>query len=238
MPYNGHGGKDVVWQHHATILNAIMIVTTQAIADTGATSVFIMEGTDVDNKCIAKDPLTINLPNGKKVVSTHVSDTNILGPPMMLTGHTVPSLKVTLLLGIRPLCKAGCKVVFDNETCEEIFNNKVILTRYKDPSTDLWTLPLPTWRMWATPTSDAVTTTPTLPQPGPCIDCAPHPPDGPSDTHPGVNMAAFTHSVQTQTNAVKFAHQSLCRPKIFSLLKAVQQGFPKGCPNMKETIYS
>ncbi len=107
---------------------------------------------------------------------------------------------------------------------------------HKDPSTDLWILLLPTGRMWTSPTSDAVTTTPTLPRPGPCIDRAPHPPEGQSDTHPGVNMPAFTHLVQTLANAVKFAHQSLCSPKISSLLKAVRWGFLKGCPNMKETL--
>ena len=107
-------------------LNAITIATNQAIANTGATSIFIMEGADVDNKRIAKKPLTINLPDGKQVVSTHVCDIYIPGLPTMLTGHIVPSLKVASLIGIRPLCKAGCKVVFDNEKCEVIFNNKVI----------------------------------------------------------------------------------------------------------------
>ena len=144
-------------------LYAITIATTQAIADTGATSIFIMEGADVDNKCIAKDPLTINLPDGKKVVSTHVCDINIPGLPTMLMGHIIPSLKVASLIGIHPLCKAGCKVVFNNAKCEVIFNNKVILTGYKDPSMDLWTLLLPTGRMWTTLTLDTVTMTPTSP---------------------------------------------------------------------------
>ncbi len=107
-------------------LNAIMIATNQAIADTCNTSIFIMEGTDVDNKRIAKDPLPIKLPDGKKVVSTQICDINISGLPTMLTGHIVPSLKVASLIGIHPLCKAGCKVVFDDEKCEVIFNNKVI----------------------------------------------------------------------------------------------------------------
>ncbi len=105
-------------------LNAITIATNQAIANTGATFILIMEGANVDNKGIAKDQLTINFPDGKKVVSTHVCDINIPGLPTMLTGHIVPSLKVVSLIGIRPLCKAGCKVVFDNEKCEVIFSNK------------------------------------------------------------------------------------------------------------------
>ncbi len=177
-------------------LNAISIATNQAIADTGATSIFIIEGADVDNKRIATDPLTINLPDGKKVVSTHVCNIKIPGLPTMLRGHIVPSLKVALLIGIRPLCKAGCKVVFDNEKCEVIFNNKVILMGHKDASMDLWTLPLPTGRMWTSPTTDTGTM-PTSPRPGPCIDRAPHPPEGPNNVHPGVNMAVFAHSVRT-----------------------------------------
>ena len=145
-------------------LNAITIATTQVIANTGATSIFIMEEADVDNKHIAENPFTINLTDRKKVLSTHVCDINILGLPMMLTEHIDPSLKVALLIGmICPLCKAGCKVSFNNEKCDVIFNNKVILTGYKDPSTDLWTLPLPMGKMWTTPTLGAVTTTPTLP---------------------------------------------------------------------------
>jgi hypothetical protein len=112
-------------------------------------------------------------------------------------------------------------VVFNNEKCEVIFNNKVILTGHKDPSTDLWTLTLPTKRMWTSPTLDAVTT-PTSPRPGPCIDRVPHPPKGQSETHPGVNVAAFTHLVRTRTNAIKFTHQSLCSPKI-SLLHRTEQ---------------
>ncbi len=45
-------------------------------------------------------------------------------------------------------------------------------------------------------------------------------------------MAAFTHSIRTRANAVKYAHQSLGNPKISSILKALKQGFLEGCPNM------
>ena len=44
---------------------------THAIVDTGAMAIFIMEGTPVDNKRIATKPLTINLPDGTKIKSTH-----------------------------------------------------------------------------------------------------------------------------------------------------------------------
>jgi hypothetical protein len=119
----------------------------------------------------------------------------------------------------------GCKFIFDNKKCNVLFNGVVILQGFKDPSINLWTLPIPT----------KVCTGPG-PTVSPCEDCAPHLPMDASDTHPGVTMATFMHSVQTWANAVKFAHQSLCNPKISTLLKAICRGFLKGCPNLTETL--
>jgi hypothetical protein len=65
---------------------------THAIVDTGATAIFIMEGTPVDNKRIATKPLTINLPDGTKIMSNHCCNITIPGLPTVLTGHIVPSL--------------------------------------------------------------------------------------------------------------------------------------------------
>jgi predicted peroxiredoxin len=47
-------------------LNAITIATHLAVADTDATSFFVMDGVDVENKRVAKKPLTVNLPDGKQ----------------------------------------------------------------------------------------------------------------------------------------------------------------------------
>ncbi len=53
-------------------LNTFTLATNQAIADTGATLIFIMDGAPVDNKQhVTRTPLTINLPDGKKIYSTH-----------------------------------------------------------------------------------------------------------------------------------------------------------------------
>ncbi len=88
----------------------------------GATSIFIMEGAAVDNKCIAVSPLKINLPDGKKIQSTQVCDINIPGLPTTLTGHIVPSLTIAPLISIRPLCKAGCRV-----TLSEVINSHILV---------------------------------------------------------------------------------------------------------------
>jgi hypothetical protein len=50
------------------------------------------------------------------------------------------------------------------------------------------------------------------------------------------HTAQFAHSISTRANKVKFAHQSLCNPKISTLLKATRKGFLKGCPNISEKL--
>jgi hypothetical protein len=73
---------------------------------------------------------------------------------------------------------------------------------------DLWTLPITKEGMRTTPSKNY------LPQPCPGISLALHPPLA---LYKG---AFFLHSVQTQANSIKFVHQSLCNPKISTLLKA------------------
>jgi len=110
--------------------------------DTGATAIFIMEGTPVENKRIAKKPLTINLPDGTKIKSTHCCDITVPGLPTILTGHIVPSLSIASLIGVRVLCEAGCTVTFCKDHCDVIYNGILILKGCKDPNTNLWTIPI------------------------------------------------------------------------------------------------
>ena len=65
---------------------------SHSIADTGATSIFVMAGTPMTNVRTTAAPLSINLPNGGIVNSTHVCDIIIPGLPKILTGHIVPGL--------------------------------------------------------------------------------------------------------------------------------------------------
>ena len=104
-----------------------MIDTLKAFADTGATAIFVMEDVPVNNKRRAIKPLTINLPDGTRVKSTHECNITIPGLPQILTGHIVPQLKIASLIGIRVLCEAGCKVTFDKDYCDVIYDGKIIL---------------------------------------------------------------------------------------------------------------
>ena len=183
---------------------------SHSIMDTGATAIFIMEGTPVENKRIATKPLTINLPDGTKIKLLHCCDITIPGLPVILTGHIVPSLLIASLIGVRVLCDAGCTVTCCKDHCDIICNDKTVLKGCKDPTTNLWTIPINSKH--ATHKID-----PALP------DTVQH------TTH-------SAHSISTRANKVKFAHQSLCNPKISTLLKAMRKGFLKGCPNISEKL--
>jgi hypothetical protein len=64
------------------------------------------------------------------------------GLPKVLVGHVVPKLSIALLIGIRVICNTGCKFVFTKTKCDVWYKGKVILSGKKDPSTDLWSLPI------------------------------------------------------------------------------------------------
>jgi hypothetical protein len=214
-------------------LNTIAIAASQAIADTGATSIFIMEGTPCKNIRPAIRPLTINLPDGTKVKLTHTCDITIPGLPKVLVGHVVPKLTIASLIGIKVLCDAGCKVLFTKNKCDVWYKGNIILCGKKDPSTDLWTLPIYTDIKEGKQSINESTIAP--------LQTVCHPTKKrttlPSDAHEGfAHVVSFTHSIKTRANGVKFAHQSLCNPKISTLLKAVRRGFLDGCPNLSEKL--
>ncbi len=139
-----------------------------AIADTGATSCFLTKDAPCQNKRLTNSPLSVTLPDGQKIKTTHVCDMTIHGLPTIITGHIMPDMTTASHFGIRVLCKAGCKVLFDNDKCYVIYDGKVIFTGYKDLASNLWLLPiLPV----ATPqtTLDAPHQSPL----GPCMSDAP-----------------------------------------------------------------
>ncbi len=110
-----------------------------------------MKGTPVENLRWADYQIIVTLPDRSKVVSTHVCDITIPGLPIILMGHIVLGITMAFLIGIRILCKVGCKVTFDDKKCEVVYKDNIILRGYKDPTTDLWTLPLTPMRLQRPP---------------------------------------------------------------------------------------
>jgi len=199
-----------------------------------------MAETPMQNVQIAPNPLNIKLPDGNRVRSTHICDVEISGLPHVLEGHIVPALKVASLIGIRILCKVGCWVVFTNTACYVKYIGKIILRGTKDPSTDLWVLPLTPkainenqMKLWTSQGIDETIITNIQSRAGPSMACAPQ---SSKMVISNAAVAMFTHSVHTRANTVKFGHQAMCNPKISSLLKALRKGFLKGCPNLSEEM--
>ena len=103
------------WQQSRWAYAAMTIASNEAIADLGATQIFIMDGTPVHNKQKTTCPLKVTLADGGTVMSTHKCDIIIPGLLTTLVGHIVPELSIASLFGIRVLTEAGCTVKFDIE---------------------------------------------------------------------------------------------------------------------------
>ena len=113
----------------ATIFNPQRLARAvkHAISDSGATGHFLAEGAPVINKRIADHPITITLPNGKVIQSTHTCNLDIPWLPAQITeAHIVPGLAHASLISTRKFCNAGCKVVFDMSECRVYHNRKMV----------------------------------------------------------------------------------------------------------------
>ena len=109
---------------HKHQANTMMINPTHAVADTGTTSLFVMEGTNCKSTCIAINPVTISLPDGKKVTSTHCN-INIPGLPFTLVGHIVPKMMMASLLGICVLCKVDAKKILTTKNAKPFIKERL-----------------------------------------------------------------------------------------------------------------
>jgi hypothetical protein len=198
--------------HHAL---GMLVGPLLAIADTGATSLYLTKGAPCLNKHRATTPISVTLPDSRKIFSSHICDVAIPGLPTVLTGHIIPDMTTASLLGIRILCKAGYKVIFDNKNCQVIFEDNVILTGYKDPVSNLWMLlmlrSVPMRTSFDAQHQSAI---------GPCMIDAPR------------EVAAFSYHCTLKENNVKFMHQSLCNPPKLSLLTVICCGFLRGAPHL------
>ncbi len=197
--------------HHAL---GMLVGPSLAIADTGATLLFLTKGAPCLNKRRATTPILVTLPDGCKIFSLHTCNVAIPGLPTVLTGHIMPDMTTASLLGIQILCKAGCKVVFDDRNCQVIFEDNIILTGYKDPISNLLSLPMldsvPTWTSLDAQHQSSIR---------PCMIDAPR------------EVAVFLYHCTSKENNVKFMHQSLCNPPKLLLLTAICHGFLRGAPH-------
>jgi hypothetical protein len=77
---------------------AFHLKTDDAIADSGATQFFVMEGTPVVDKRKTTHPLKVSFADGHQVISIHMCDIHIKGLLVVLTVHIIPDLSIAHLL--------------------------------------------------------------------------------------------------------------------------------------------
>ena len=91
--------------------SVIQIPKQEAISDTGATENFVLPGTPVKNVQPARKPISVNIPDGSKIRSTHICNLDIAGiQEKEKHAHIFPGLAHASLIQIIILCDAGCKV--------------------------------------------------------------------------------------------------------------------------------
>ena len=196
-----------------------IIDSTSALSDSGATSHFICEGAHVTNKRPATEPITITLPDGATLQSTHTCNVDI---PWLkheaTTAHVVPGLAHASLLSTAKFCDAGYTVVFDTANCNIYDRPTLVLMGERDTTTNLWRLPLNPQAPPTPPKGDHRDT-----------HKAPHRCTTPQHLH-------NVHTIPHLQNRVKFMHQVLFCPPIQTLLRAVNLGFLHGFPFLTSDI--
>ena len=82
--------------------------------------------------------ITVTLPNGNKITSTHIGYLNIKNLSKIARKvHLFPNLKGSLL-SFGQICDDNCQVVLDNISAKVLKNNAIILTGTRSSSNGLW----------------------------------------------------------------------------------------------------
>ena len=187
---------------------AIIPPTTTAIADTGATSNFFTIDTPVINRRIATAPISIQIPNGATMQSTHEAELDLPALPLAARlVHLVPSIQHSLL-SMGQLCDAGCDVIFDAKSVTVSYANQPVLKGLRNSNTKLWHLDL-------SPTTPTACTR----QPAPVLELPLHIANSATGSASPAELVAFTHA-------------ALFSPVLSTLQSALDKGYVQGLPGL------
>ena len=96
-----------------------------AILDSEATSHFLVTNAPVNDILPAANPLTVQIPNGERVTSTHTCNLDMPHlPEPARQGHIMPGLASHSLLSVTKLCNAGCTVEFTMIGCNITYRGR------------------------------------------------------------------------------------------------------------------
>jgi hypothetical protein len=119
--------------------------TPFAVADTGCTGHFITTDLPYTNKQLANPRISVIVPNGGVLRSTHTATLNLPGlPASACAAHIFPHLASGSLISIGQLCDHGCTAHFNATTASIQLNGTTLLHGQRSSATGkLWHLDLP-----------------------------------------------------------------------------------------------
>jgi hypothetical protein len=109
-----------------------------SIFDSGTTGHYILCDTACFDKHPTSSPLTVTLPNGEQIKSTHEATLPFPNlPKKALEAHVFPELNGHALLSIGTFCDAGCTALFTATAVVIEKDGKIVLTGKRQPP-GLW----------------------------------------------------------------------------------------------------
>ena len=127
----------------ATVDFNISDIRKWAVLDSGATGNFLVTDAPMIDKKDTHVPLSVTLPDGSKVQSSHVGKLDIPQlPKAAREGHVITGLNTHSLMSVVVLCNAGCVVKFTKIGVTVKYRGRTVLTGSKCTRTGLWMVPL------------------------------------------------------------------------------------------------
>jgi hypothetical protein len=113
------------------------------IVDSGCTSNFLSATALCSNKQEAHVPLSVNMPNGTTIQSSHTCDLLLAYlPPQARKAHILPGLVHNSLISVGQLCDNRCNVTFTQEQVTVSKNGNCVICGSRDPRSRLWRVDL------------------------------------------------------------------------------------------------
>lgn len=157
------------------------------------------------------DSVPVRLPDGSTIQATHLGSIPITHPKCPnITAYLVPDLASHNLISIGQFCDAGCTALFTASDLRISFEDQIIATGTRDPTSRLWHLHLDS------------PSTPTLPP------TTPTPPQS-------IAAAQITNEHNAKASPaqlVAFAHGALFSPTLSTLTRALKLGYLANFPGL------
>ena len=172
-----------------------------AIVDSGASNHYLTTKAPATEILPATSPISITLPDGTTVESTHTCLLDLPQLPLEARrAHIIPQLASHSLISVPTLCNAGCHVHFAENECTISYKNNTIMCATKCDNTNMWMIPLSTPQHIIPPTNNHT-----------------------HDVNNTVNNCTHFRNTSTQHEYATFIHQALGSPPASTLLQALER---------------